>query len=148
VQLPNHDHLVICWEKEGNITTLVANWIPPDNNCPPPAATSPTKKILSGMQHANKIIVKLEVPTGFCGNTRPPSSPANKPDNLAATQKTPPNYLQWHPLPKTFKFDRMLWTTYNDMPLNHKPTTDNIAPAKTPPKELILYALMNQKSTL
>jgi hypothetical protein len=41
----------------------------------------------------------------------------------------------------------MLWTTDDDMPFDHKPMADDIAPAKTPPKELVLSTLMNQKST-
>jgi hypothetical protein len=50
------------------------------------------------------------------------------------------------PPAKSFEFDGMLWTTDHDMPLNHKPTVDNIATAKTPTKKLVLSALTNQKS--
>jgi hypothetical protein len=62
-------------------------------------------------------------------------------------EKVLQNYLQQRPLPKSFAFDGMLWTTDDDMPLNHKPTTDKIAPAKKPPKKLVSSALMIQKST-
>ena len=44
-----------------------------------------------------------------------------------------PHLQQRHP-PRTFKFDRMLWTTNNDMPPDHAPTATNIATAKIPQK--------------
>jgi hypothetical protein len=100
VQLPNNGHLAVRWGNDGNITTSVANWIPPNDNCPLPAAARPTKKILNGIQHANEIVGKLKVPTDFHGITRPPYSPPNEPDHFDATQKTPPNYLPRLPPPK------------------------------------------------
>jgi hypothetical protein len=108
---------------------LVANWIPPDVNCPPPTAARPTKKISSGIQNANKILGKLQVPSYFHGIKYPPYSPSNERNNLDATQKTPSSYLKRHLLPKTFKFDKMLRTTDEDIPFDHKPTPDDIAPA-------------------
>jgi hypothetical protein len=55
--LPNNDNLVVCWGNDGKISTPFANWIPPDDICPPPAAACPTK-ILKGMQHAKEILDK------------------------------------------------------------------------------------------
>jgi hypothetical protein len=129
VQIPNNDHLVVRWENDGNIIMFVANWIPPENNCPLPAAARPTKKISKGMQHASEILGKLEVPTDSPRSTRSP------------------HLQRCHP-PRTFKFDGMLWTTDNDMPPNHAPTATNITTAKTPPEELVSSsALMNHKPT-
>jgi hypothetical protein len=144
VQLPNDNHLIVFWGNNGNITTSIANWIPPNNNFPPPTAARPTRKISKGMQHANEILGKLQVPTDFRDITQPPHSPSDECNNLDVTQTTPPKYLQRNPLPKSFKFDGMLWTTDNNTPLNYKPTADDIALAKMPPKELVLSALINQ----
>jgi hypothetical protein len=137
MQLPSHNHLVIFWGNGGNITTLAANWIPPDVNSPMLAAAHPTKKVSSGMQHANQILVKLQVPTDFQGITKPPYPPSNEYDNINATQKTPPNYLQQHPLPKTLNFDIMLWMT--DMatcPLITSQWRTTLPLPRCPPKNL------------
>ena len=97
----------------------VPNWIPPDHNCPPPAAARPTKILRSkGMMHANELLGKYKVPTNFDGPTR--SSP-----------------LQRRILPRTFKFDGMLWSSCHDgMPLNQVPTTANTYTPKMPPEDI------------
>ena len=120
--------------------------IPPNDNYPPSTAACPMKTIPKEMQHTNKILGKFSgVLTGTCGTTRPPrvSSLLD-----ASRMKNPPKNLQWRPLPTTFEFDNMIWTTNNDMPIDHKLMADNIATAKSLPKELILSAPMKNKSTL
>ncbi len=46
---PNSDNLVVRWDKnDGNISTSIANWIPPDDS-PPSASARPTKKLSRGI---------------------------------------------------------------------------------------------------
>jgi hypothetical protein len=89
--LPNNDNLVVRWGNDGKISTSFANWIPPNNICPPPAAAHPTK-ISKGMQHAKEILGKSFY---------------------------------------TFEFNNMMKTTNNDMPFDHKLTTNDISTTKS-----------------
>ncbi len=91
VHLPNNDNIVIRWGNDGKISTSFANWIPPNDICPPPAAACPTK-ISKGIQHP-----KENLGTSFY----------------------------------TFEFNDMMWITNNNMPSNHKPTTDDISTTKS-----------------
>ena len=41
----------------------------------------------------------------------------------------------------------MIWMTNNNMPIDHKPTTEGISTTKSPPEELFLSALTKNKFT-
>jgi hypothetical protein len=80
------------------------------------------------MQHAKEILGKYNFPTNSQGITRPP----NVPSHLNAAQANPLTNLQQCSF-YTFASDDMISTTNNNMPINHKPTADNISTTKNPP---------------
>jgi hypothetical protein len=95
------------------------------------------------MQHANKILGKLQVPTNFCSIMKTPHSPSYECDNLDTTQMTPPIISNGNPCQNSSNltecYGRQMMTYSQADGRRH-------CTAKMPPKELVLSALMNKKS--
>jgi len=58
----DNSHLVIRWRNDGNISTSIANWVPPDDEHPPSAPERPTKKFSKGFLHAQDILGEYSDP--------------------------------------------------------------------------------------
>jgi hypothetical protein len=92
--LPNNDNLVVDWETDGKISTSFANWIPPNDICPLPAAICPTK-ISKGLQHAKEILGKSFHTFEFDNmilktNNNIPFDHKPMTDNIVTTKSPPP----------------------------------------------------------
>jgi hypothetical protein len=128
---PDNDHLVVRWGNDGNITAFVTNWIPPDETCPPHAATRPKTKLSKGLQHAKEILGEYDPRMATAPNDPNLHDQPSEPFDLNGPQKSLPEYLQQQAQP-TFKFNGLIWTkTTMELNEQHHPE-DPMGPTTLP----------------